>query len=75
METNELDNQNRGEVLESLKDKCKSIVKLNLYLGLLVWILVVLCLIFGGIKLDNPKNVYYSIFFIAVAVFGVVIAD
>ena len=64
METKELDNQNRVELLENLKVKCKSIVKRDLYIGLIVWFFVILLMIFYWPKPDSPKNVFYSIFFI-----------
>ena len=70
METKELDNQNRVELLENLKDKCKSIVKRDLYIGLIVWFFVILLMIFYWPKPDSPKNVFYSIFFIVMAVLG-----
>ena len=64
METQELENLNRTDLFEELKDKCKSIVKRDLYCGLVAWFLVILLLIFAGVRLYNPKNMLYTILWI-----------
>ena len=70
METKESDNLNRDQLLEELKAKCKSIVKRDLLLGIIVWIIVILLLIFTWQRLDNPKNIFYIIFWIIIVCFG-----
>ena len=73
METQELENLNRKELFEELKDKCKSIVKRDLYCGLVAWFLVILLLIFAGVRLDNPKNMLYTILWIVLVSLAVVL--
>ena len=68
METNTLNNENRRELFEELKGKCKSIVKRDLY-GVIVLILVIPLLFFTGQKLGDPKNIIYFILWIAIFCF------
>ena len=56
METNTLNNENRNELFEELKGKCKSIVKRDLY-GVIVLILVIPLLFFTLQKLSDPKTI------------------
>ena len=70
METNTLNNENRNELFEELKGKCKSIVKRDLY-GSIVLILVIPLLFFTLQKLGDPKNIFYFIYWITIFCFGV----
>ena len=70
METNTINNENRNELFEELKGKCKSIVKRNLY-GSIVLILVIPLLFFTGQKLGDPKNIFYFISWITIFCYGV----
>lgn len=47
METNTLNNENRRELFEELKGKCKSMLKRDLY-GFIVLILVIPLMFFTG---------------------------
>ena len=69
METQELENLNRKELFEELKDKCKSIVKRDLY-GVIVLILVIPLLFFTLQKLGDPKNIIYFMLWITIFCFG-----
>ena len=70
METNTLNNENRRELFEELKGKCKSIVKRDLY-GFIVLILVIPLLFFTLQKLGDPKNIIYFMLWITIFCFGV----
>ena len=70
METNTLNNENRNELFEELKGKCKSIVKRDLY-GSIVLILVIPLLFFTLQKLGDPKNIFYFISWITIFCYGV----
>jgi Na+/melibiose symporter-like transporter len=70
METNTLNNENRNELFEELKGKCKSIVKRDLY-GSIVLILVIPLLFFTLQKLGDPKNIIYFMLWITIFCFGV----
>ena len=50
METTELGNLNRGELFEELKDKCKSRSQLSFYCGLLLLFLIVVAIIYTGLR-------------------------
>lgn len=69
METNTLNNENRKELFEELKGKCKSMLKRDLY-GFIVLILFIPLLFLTGQKLGEPKNIIYFILWIAIFCFG-----
>ncbi len=68
METKELDNLNKDELFNELKGKCKSIVKRDLF-GFIIWILVFVLLIFTWQRLDDPKEIFFFIFWLFVFCF------
>ena len=72
METKELSNLNRDELFKVLKDKCKSIVKRDLYCWLLCSILVIPLLFSTAQRLlDGPVSIPYYIFGIVIVCLGV----
>ena len=70
METNTLNNENRRELFEELKGKCKSIVKRDLYESIIL-ILFIPLLFFTAQKLGDPKNIFYFICWITIFCYGV----
>lgn len=70
MNPSEIDNQNRDELFNELKGKCKSIVKRDLYGWLICWILVIPLLFFTAQRLGDPKNIIYFILWITIVCYG-----
>ena len=67
MNPSEIDNQNRDELFNELKDKCKSIVKRDLYCWLLCSILVIPLLFSTAQRLlDGSVSIPYYIFGIVI---------
>ena len=66
METNDL---NRDELFEEVKDKCKSLVKRDLYSWLICGIVVIL-LLFDGLRVGAPKSMLSTICLIAIVCLG-----
>ena len=69
METNTLNNENRNELFEELKGKCKSMLKRDLYESIIL-ILFIPLLFFTAQKLDDPKNIIYFMLWITIFCFG-----
>ncbi len=69
METNTLNNENRRELFEELKGKCKSMLKRDLYESIIL-ILFIPLLFFTAQKLDDPKNIIYFMLWITIFCFG-----
>ena len=65
VETKKTDNLNRDELFRVFKDKCKSILRCDLYGNIVVLILVILLLIFTWQRLENPKDISDFMFWIA----------
>ena len=70
MNPSEIDNQNRDELFNELKDKCKSIVKFDLYGWLICCIVVIVLLFFTAQRLGDSKDIICFVSWIAVVCFG-----
>lgn len=57
METNALNNQSREELFETIKGKCKSRAKRNIYGLLVTMIIVMVILIIMGQRLDDTRDI------------------
>ena len=65
METKEFDNLSKEELFQVIKDKCKSVLKRDLYSGIIVLVLVILLLVFTWQRLDASKDFSFFMFWIA----------
>ena len=68
METKELENLNKDELFKVIKDKCKSRSQLSFYCGLLLLFLIVVSIIYTGIRgvlsLNDIDGIVSFLFFV-----------
>ncbi len=64
METKEFDNLSKEELFQVIKEKCKSVLKRDLYGGIIVLVLVILLLVFTWQRLDASKDISFFMFWI-----------